>query len=260
MCNLVNDDEVQSVIKQFHVIARKKWIKSVNKGLGSIGYTFERELGKNPDSLYFPDYYGTEIKCTSRYSRYPVTLFTAAFDGPSFPEINRIVDKYGYFDKDIPGKKVLFSKVSCLDKTLIASGYQIKLDVDFAEEKLYLFVYGLDGTIVERLSFIYFKTLYDRLNLKLNRLALVFASKKVDDGVVYFRYYKICVYKLKKFEVFIDLLVSGVLQVSLIARVSKSGVDLGRYRNKNLVFMLKKCDFNKLFDEIYSYDYDGKVY
>lgn len=256
----LQDDDIQLVIKQFHIIANRKWIKSVNKGLGSIGYTFEKELGKNPDSLYFPDYYGTEIKCTGRYSRYPVTLFTTAFDGPTFPEINRLVDKYGYVDKTMPDKKVIFSKVGCINKTTILSGYQLKLDVDDTEEKVFLCVYDEEGMLIERLSFVYFKTLYDHLVLKLNRLALVYASKKVFEGEIYFRYYKMFLYKLREFNVFIDLLKNGILQVSLIARVSKSGSDIGRYRNKNLVFMIKKDDMDNLFKKIYSYDYDGKRY
>ena len=52
-------DEVQMLIKQIHLISWKWWIKSVNKGSGSIGYTFEMKLGKLLDSLSLPDYYGT---------------------------------------------------------------------------------------------------------------------------------------------------------------------------------------------------------
>ena len=256
MENEILSDEIQKLIKQFHIIAMKKWIKSVNKGLGSIGYTFEKELGKKPDCLYFPDYYGTEIKCTGRYSRYPITLFTTAFDGPAFPEINRIIDKYGYPDKNYPDKKVLFANISCLDKTLISSNYQFQLEIDELEEKIYLCVYDFYGKFVERQSFVYFKTLYDHLNLKLNHLVVVYASKKVINDEKYFRYYKIEIYQLKSFEIFLSLLKEGLLKVSLIARVSKSGVDVGRHRNKNLVFMLKKTDIIKLFDIIYTYDYD----
>ena len=72
------------LIKQFYLISWKGWIKSVNKVSGSIGYTFEMKLGKLLDSLRFPDYYGTEIKCTGRYSKYPISLFTVAFDGLTF--------------------------------------------------------------------------------------------------------------------------------------------------------------------------------
>lgn len=253
-------DEVQMLIGQFHLISWKGWIKSVNKGLGSIGYTFEMELGKLPDSLRLPDYYGTEIKCTGRYSRYPISLFTVAFDGPTFPEINRIIDKYGYPDKDFKNKKVLFTSVSPRYKILLPSRYYFQLDIDKSEEKIYLCVYDLNRSLIERKSFVYFKSVYDHLYLKLNRLALVHASKKIIDSDVYFRYYKIGIYLLKDFDTFLELLERGIIKVSLIARISKSGVDEGRYRNKNLVFQIKKDMLNKLFEELYYYDYDGKSY
>ena len=129
-------NEVQMLIKQFHRIAMKKWIKSVNKGLGSIGYTFEQELDKKADSLYFPDYYGTEIKCTGRYSRYPITLFTSAFDGPTFPEINRLIEKWGYPDKEYTDRNVIFADIDCNNKSMISSGVMFKLDIDY-DIKLY---------------------------------------------------------------------------------------------------------------------------
>lgn len=251
-------DEVQMLIGQFHLISSKGWIKSINKGLGSIGYTFEMELGKLPDSLRLPDYYGTELKCTGRYSRYPISLFTVSFDGPTFPEINRIVDKYGYPDKDFKDKKVLFASVSSRYKILLPSGYYLGLDIDKKEEKIYLCAYDSEGSFIERKSFVYFKSVYDHLYLKLNRLALIYASKKIIDGEAHFRYYKIVVYLLKDFDTFLKLLEKGIIKVSLIARISKSGVDEGRYRNKNLVFQIKKDKLNKLFDELYYYDYDRK--
>lgn len=249
-------DEVKKLIDDFKIIANKKWIKSISKSFGSIGITFEKELGKNPDALYFPDYYGTEIKCVSRYSRYPLFLFTVAFDGPSFPEINRIVEKYGYLDKNYPDKKVLFEKISCNRKSLVDDKYKFKLEVDENAEKLYLCVYDLNDELIERESFVYLKTIEEHLTLKLNRLAVIYASTKKEDEEKYFRYYKIDIYNLIGFERFLRLLKFGVIEVSLISRISKSGVDAGRYRNKNLVFSIKKNNIEKLFDKVYSYDND----
>ena len=53
--------ENKQLIEEFHRIANKGWIKSISNSFGSIGLTFEKELGKNPDALYFPDYYGVEF-------------------------------------------------------------------------------------------------------------------------------------------------------------------------------------------------------
>ena len=86
----INDD-LKKLVNEFKRISNKKWIKNNYKSFGAVGNTFEKELGKNADSTYFPDYYGIEIKCTSKFSKYPLYLFTVAFDDPTFPEIERIV-------------------------------------------------------------------------------------------------------------------------------------------------------------------------
>lgn len=249
-------EENKILIKEFHRIANKRWIKSISKNFGSIGLTFEKELGKNPDSLYFPDYYDIEIKCTSRFSRYPLYLFTVAFDGPTFPEINRIVEKYGYYDKDFKDKKVLFEKLNCINKVVVNNKYQFKLEIDRKKDKLFLCVYNLKNELIEKESFVYLDTIKNHLILKMNNLALIYASKKKINDEDFFRYYRLSIYKLKSFDTFVNLLNDGYINVSLISRISKSGIDKGRYRNKNLVFHIRKDHIEELFDKIYSYNYD----
>ena len=89
------NESFNDLINEFNIISKKGWIPSVSNSFGSIGLTFKKEIGKKVDSLYFPDYKNIEIKCTSRFSRYPLFLFTVAFDDPTFPEIDRIVEKVG---------------------------------------------------------------------------------------------------------------------------------------------------------------------
>ena len=93
------NNNFNDLIKKFKIIAKKKWIKSYYKGHGNIGLTFEKELDKKIDTNYSPDYNGIEIKCTTRFSRFPISLFSIAFDGPTNKEIIRINEKYGNFDK-----------------------------------------------------------------------------------------------------------------------------------------------------------------
>lgn len=252
--------EVQQLIEQFHIIANKKWIKSVDKGLGSVGLTFENELDKRPDSLYFPDYYGTEIKCSTRYSHYPISLFTLAFDGPTFPEISRIVKKYGYSDKVYLNKKVLFTELSFSKPILINSNYLFQLEIDDIEEKIYLCVYDLNHNLIEKESFVYFSSIYNHLMLKLKRLAIIYASQKDINSKKHFRYYKITIYELRSFEIFMELLRSGDIAVSLAAGIGKSGDGLKRHRNKNLIFKINKKRVDKLFQQIYSYNYDKVIF
>lgn len=249
-------DDINILLKQFYLVAKKGWIESINNSLGSIGLTFEKQLDKKPDCLFFPDYYGIEIKCLGRFSRYPISLFTCAFDGPRLHEINYIVEKYGRYDKVYTNKKVLYTQLSFNNKCVVDGGYQFKLDLDKSEEKIYLCVYDLDNNLIERESFVYLLSIYNHLMLKLKHLALVRASKKVIDNKKHFRYYEIKIYELISFEKFVELLRSDDIIVSLISRIGKSGNDAGRYRNKNLVFQIKKDKLDKLFNLLHSYNYD----
>ena len=93
------DESIKPIVDKFNEVLKKDWVPGINdKSFGNVGLTFERELGKKPDTTFFPDYYGIEVKCTTINSRYPVYLFSAAFDGPTYPEIERIIDKYGTYD------------------------------------------------------------------------------------------------------------------------------------------------------------------
>ena len=253
-------EEMKDLLKEFKKIANKKWIKSISNSFGSIGVTFEKELKKSLDALYFPDYEGIELKCTSRYSNYPLYLFTLAFDGPTYPEINRIVELYGAPDKDFGEKKVLFVKLNTKDLNKANSDFKFKIEVDKNEEKLYVLVYNMDNMLIERKSFVYFDSIRNHLILKLSNLAVIYASKKKFNDSVYFRYYKIAIYKLLNFNIFFSLLDEGIINLDLISRISKSGLDKGRYRNKNLVFNIYKRNISRLFRRIYEYNFDTKEY
>ena len=57
-------------------------------------------------------------------------LFTVAFDGPTFPEINRIVEKYGYYDTQYSDKKVIYEELNCRVKHKVNEKYKFKLELD----------------------------------------------------------------------------------------------------------------------------------
>ena len=78
------DNDFRRLFDEFKRIANIRWVKGVNNYTNSVGLTFESLLGKKTDSLIFPDYYGIEIKCSQRFSRFPVSLFSVSFDGSEF--------------------------------------------------------------------------------------------------------------------------------------------------------------------------------
>lgn len=249
-------NDTKQLLQEFKRISKKGFIRGVNKGFGSIGLTFERELGKSPDSMYFPDYKSIEIKCTSRFSHYPLYLFTVAFDGPEENEILRIANLYGYPDKDFPDKKVIFTKLDCKYFSSINKKYNLILKYDEKEEKLFLCVYDKNRKLLEQRSYIYIETILNHLKLKIQNLALIYASQKKEKTCNFYRFYRIVFYKIKSKEQFLNLLIDGIIKVSLVSRISKSGSDRGRYRNKNLEFGISKDDLLELFDKVYDYNVD----
>ena len=115
----------------------------MNNIANSVGLTFESQLGKKPDSDYLPDYNGIELKCTTRFSRYPISLFSKAFDGPNDFEMNRLLKTYGKKDIQFEWKFQLFGVVRTRRLTLINSNY-FKLEVSREDKKIYLLVYDMD--------------------------------------------------------------------------------------------------------------------
>ncbi len=243
----------KKLIDEFHRIANEGWISSACSSWGSIGLTFEKELGKNPDSNYNPDFMGIEIKCVGRYSRYPLFLFTIAFDGPSDDEISRLTLKYGYPDSEFEDKNVLYEKVNSSAPS--RNGYYYKLFVEYDNKRIVLGVFDVNYILLEKISFITFDSLKKHLLQKLQNLAVVYASTRNVEKK-YFRYYKMNLFSLKSFAVFLNLVQNGTVGTQIISRISKSGPDKGRYRNKNIVFTIPKYKIRDLFVCKYSYDYD----
>ena len=137
------DNNTKDLIKKVKEIAQKRWILSYGNGHGSVGMTLEHELGKKLDDLYTPDYLGIELKTTTRFSRFPISLFSVSFhnNNKNYPEIKRLIDLYGYYDNDFNEKKVLFKRIRCNKKTdLINKKYSFQLEVNHEEKKVYLCV------------------------------------------------------------------------------------------------------------------------
>lgn len=246
----------EELIKKFKEIASKNWIKGVNKTTNSVGLTFEKMLNKEEDSLFFPDYNGIEIKCSQRYSRYPISLFSMAFDGQSFYETNRFLEKYGKIDLKYQNKKLLQGEIKVNEYSLINGKYFFKLDIDIKNQRLYISVYDINYHLIEKETYIELKKIKDRLEIKLHNMALILASKKDIDNHPHFRYYQINLYKLKSYQTFIELLKKDIIKVKIDLRVSRSGSKEGVQRNKGLIFQLPKENIDMLFDNIFTYTTD----
>lgn len=249
------EENKKQLLKKFKEITKLKWVEGINQGTNSVGLTFEILLQKDIDSMYFPDYYGIEIKCTQRFSRYPVNLFSISFDGPRLYEMDRLLKKYGISDKKYFNKLQLQGSIYVNKYNKINNNY-FKLKVNQETKKIIICVYDKDLNLLEEETYIDFETIKLRLILKLSNLAVVYASKKKENDKLNFRYYKITIYKLKSFDRFIRLLEQDYISVSLIGRVTRSGKEEGRQRNKNLVFSIPKELLELLFEKELEYNAD----
>lgn len=253
----MKNKEQQKLINKFIEVSQKRWIKGINNTTNSVGLTFESLLDKNPDSMYFPDYYGIEIKCSQRFSRYPIGLFSLSFDGPGLYEMNRILTTYGKKDIIYKQKIQLQGSIYVNKYTKINNNY-FKLKIDKENKKIIICIYDLNYQLIEAKTYIDFETIKSRLEIKLSKLAVVYASKKKIANNLYFRYYQITIYKLKSFEKFIKLLEKDFIKIAIIGRVSRNGAEAGRQRNKNLVFSISKENIDLLFQKIIYYNSDSK--
>ena len=131
------------------------------------------------------------------------------------------------------------------------------MSLSVENNKLYLCVYDFKKRLIEKEAFVYLDTIKKHLLTKLNYLAIIKASKIKNKNTEYFRYYELSFYTLKNYDTFINLLKEGLIEISLISRISKSGETAGKYHNKNLVFQIKKDNIEKLFKKTYYYNHDN---
>ena len=249
------EKDFDNIIKKFYEINKKGYIKGINENINnSFGLTLEYLLKKKPDSLFFPDYNNIEIKTTQRFSHYPVSLFSIAFDGPEAFESNALLEKYGKNDNVFKNKKILITNLKCNHKILVNNKYYFELVIDYNNERLAINIYDKNETFLEQRAYIDFNTLKNRLEIKFKKLALIYASKKKETDGLYFRYYKIQCFILKEFDTFLNLMGKNIIRTSLQLRITRTGTTAGQQKNKTIIFQINKCDIDKLFTKVYEYE------
>ena len=243
------DDNFNRLLVEFERIKQKGWIKSNSKSSGAIGVTFEKELGLVENHSFYPDFNNIEIKCVSKKTMYPLTLFSLCFDGPGTRELNRIVDLYGYPDKVFKNKNVLSAYLSCKQSKLVNNKY-FKLEIDRNNKKIYLAIYEKNNILLDKISYINFATIQNRLTTKISNLAFIYGESRFESGTFYFKYSDILLYTLKDFNTFLDLLENDDISTSIGYRINKGSLHYGKPSSKNIVFTIPYSNINKLFSKI----------
>ena len=236
---------------KFDEVKRKGWVKSLRKGSTGVGYTFESLLGKGEDTLVCPDFNGIEIKTHRKYSKSCICLFNYNPIGESSYELMRIYNNYGYRSTKNKDIKVLNTSVYCEWIKDVGINYKFSLKVDSVQKKVFLLVFDRIGNFIEKKAYWDFSTLREKLYSKMEYLAYIEASSKFIDGIEYFKYSSIKFYKLKGFDVFLDLLSRGKIRVTFKVGVYTSGPKCGEINSHGTSFDINSSDLCLLYDSVY---------
>ena len=244
------DETIEKLKRNFEDIQEMGYIKSVanNNTTSGVGLTIEHLLGKKADNLPMPDYYGIELKAKTNNSKKLVELFRLNPKGNSNYEMKRLYDLYGQTDsKNI---KRFSGIVKTNDMRSMGGNYLFYLNVNFQERKLNLFINDTNYKIIDTSTYWDFESIEKSLYRKLNYLAYFKADCKNIDGDFYFKYTEMTIYKLRSFDVFIELLRRGRILVNFTVDIYHSGKKEGQMHDHGTFFSISEDDLDKLFDII----------
>lgn len=250
------DNNIKKLLEKFDIINKKGWIEGVSNNPSSVGLTFERELEKKVDTKHQPDFEDIEIKCTQRYSHFPITLFSKIFDGPRAYETNHIFLKY--IEKHITNEYTYIHLYNN-KKTLYKNTYYFELKVDIKSQKIFLNIYNLNEKLIDT-SYIKFEYIIEHIEKKLQKLAVIEASKDNKDEKNYFRYYKLTYYRIKSLEKFIYLLENRYINILIIAQKrNENEIYRTLTKNRKIQFQIDKDKIDYLFVKVLEYDADQEL-
>ena len=242
-------ENIEKLKQEFYKIQCRNWIPSKGMGSGAAGRTLEELLGIEENSDVLPDYHGIELKTKHEHGKYPLHLFSCAFDNKPL-ENQRLLFSYGYpnsmdknlkrFDVSINGKRRKYFR----DFT------SFKLWVDYSYKVVRLLIYNRDNKVIERNMSWSFKELQSRLEHKLGIMALVTYKKDWMKDKIYFKYTKIEIYKLKSFEKFLELIEEGKIQVTFKLYQLEDKDNYGKVLDKGTSFEISKESIEELFQRV----------
>lgn len=243
-------EELLNLKKEFERIKKMGYVKATREGYIGIGKTFEDLLGKEKDCLELPDYKGIEIKSKKGYSRSYTALFGATPKGKQDLEVMRLRNAYGYPDSIYRNQKLLNVSVQANCSTLVGNRFLFKLAIDYEKQKIFLLVTDRNMNLIEKKAYWEFAVLREKLERKVQYLALVKAWPNTINGEDYYKYYDIDFYHLKGFADFIYLIEDGTIRVTFKIGIYRKGFKAGQIHDRGTTFDIQEIDMPKLYDKI----------
>jgi hypothetical protein len=194
-------------------LKQKGFIKSLRKGPTGIGHLLETELGLDETNIAIPDIGGrVELKATRRNVNSLITLFT--FNRAVWKVKQKdLIDKYGYIDDQ--GRQALYNIVNI--KTPNSQGFYLVSDpvkhLIILKNKKEL------ENIAEWSTFV----IAGKFMIKLDRLLLILADNKQEDGIEYFHFNEAYLLENPTPEKFLEAFEKSELMIDLRMHLRESG-------------------------------------
>lgn len=241
-------DNIGKIKQEFERIKSLGFIKSTrpNNRDGGIGNTFEDYLGVEENNLKDPDFEGFEVKTKRFMNSSYITLFSKT---PSYPKgANSILkEKYGEIrDPEFPDLKKLYASIFGGKWSNVYNKFKMTLNVDYNLEKLQLKVVNQNDELDNQVYWD-FKDLKKGIS-KLNKLFVVSAESKIENGVNYYHYNRGLVFLSLNFDSFLKEIEQGNIQFDIRIGVHKSGRNYGKPHDHGSGFRIKKENLSKLYD------------
>lgn len=229
----------------FESIKKQGWIRSSRYGSTGIGKTFEDLLNKREENFEIPDFQGIEIKTRRMSTKRDITLFSAAPDGTYLFETERIRKKYGH---TVNGITTFYKEINSI-KYSQSFQYKFILKVDHDTEKIYLHVYNKDDILVDSQTYWSFEMIREKLERKLNYLALIKAINYHENEIEYFKYTQIKIYKKVNFQNFIELIEKDKITIIFKIGTYTDGNRYGKTKDHGTAFIIKENYLRALYDQ-----------
>lgn len=234
------------IVESFKILSSKGYLSFNNNY--SAGINLERTLGMSGDCFNIPDYKDYEIKTMHFNTKFnEIELFSCRPDGPYAFSTKVIAETYDYPDKDYKQIKVIKGTINGEKKTKIGLFYYFKIDVDYDKNRVLLNVYDTNKNYIATEAFWDFDSLIEKLNRKMQNVALFYYRSYKKDSINYYWYYKLEIYKLNNLVSLITLIEDGIVTISLKCGVNKSGKYKGTFKDRGSSFRISKDNLEKLF-------------
>ncbi|MBR3161649.1 MAG: hypothetical protein IKF19_02855 [Bacilli bacterium] len=193
---------LKELTKEFNNIKKLEYIKSANRGNTSVNITFANLLKNNKELHKNIENESITIKVKRSYSKAFITLTDMLPNNKD--NLNSLFTE-----------KYKFNSIISSKKSIKIGTYYFKLKIDYKEKCIKLIITDYFDNILEDSIYWTFSDLKKRIIDKLAILVVIKAWPDRINNIEYFKYYKMNIYLLKKFDYFISAVDNGYIKIKL---------------------------------------------